>query len=64
MKIIKIDKKELTANEWDGGKTYENFIYPPEAKYSESNFLFQVSSATIEKFLHILHVLKIIIVFC
>lgn len=49
MKITKIAKADLIANEWDGGKTYEYFIYPPEAKYSERNFLFRISSASIDK---------------
>lgn len=34
---------------WAGGKTRELFIYPPEASYDERNFIFRLSSATIEK---------------
>jgi uncharacterized protein len=33
---------------WSGGTTTELFIYPPEADYSQRNFLFRLSTATIE----------------
>ena len=49
MKISKIAKAELMASEWDGGKTYEYFIYPPQANYAERNFMFRISSASIDK---------------
>lgn len=49
MKITKIAKADLMANEWDGGKTYEYFIYPPQTNYAERNFLFRISSASIDK---------------
>lgn len=49
MKVTVLHKKNLIANEWDGGKTYEYLIYPTTAEYSKRNFLFRVSSASIEK---------------
>jgi uncharacterized protein len=33
---------------WSGGTTTELFIYPPEADYSQRNFLFRLSTATVE----------------
>lgn len=44
-----ISKKNLNASVWDGGKTFEYFIYPPEATYAKRDFLFRISTATIEK---------------
>ena len=49
MKITILHKSDVVASEWDGGKTYEYFIYPPESNYSERNFLFRISSASIDK---------------
>jgi len=49
MKITHISKNNIEANSWDGGKTYEYFIYPPGLNYSERNFLFRISAASIEK---------------
>ena len=46
-KIIK--KEDIQPGLWDGGKTFEYYIYPENAAYSERNFLFRVSSATIER---------------
>ena len=33
---------------WSGGRTTELYIYPPEAKYAKRDFLFRISSATVE----------------
>jgi environmental stress-induced protein Ves len=33
---------------WSGGTTTELFIYPEEAEYSERNFDFRISTATVE----------------
>lgn len=49
MKITKISKADLMASEWDGGKTYEYFIYPPQTNYAERIFMFRISSASIDK---------------
>jgi len=49
MKIQLIERKNLTPAVWDGGKTFEYYLSPIDAKYSERNFDFRISSATIEK---------------
>lgn len=49
MKHFIISKNRLQPSVWDGGKTYEYFIYPPEATYAKRDFLFRVSAASIEK---------------
>lgn len=47
--MIKISKQNIIPNKWDGGLTYEYFIFPAESKYIDRNFDFRISSATIEK---------------
>lgn len=49
MKHFIISKNSLKPSVWDGGKTYEYFIYPPEATYTKRDFLFRISAASIEK---------------
>ncbi|SKB79044.1 Various environmental stresses-induced protein Ves [Soonwooa buanensis] len=49
MKYIKISKQHITPSIWDGGKTFEYFIYPPETNYAKRDFLFRISAASIEK---------------
>jgi len=49
MKHLIISKNNLQPSVWNGGKTYEYYIYPPESNYSERNFLFRISAASIEK---------------
>lgn len=46
-KIIKI--QDLRPSVWDGGETFEYFIFPEGAEYSKRNFLFRISSASIKK---------------
>lgn len=43
-----IRKKELEVNRWSGGTTTQLFIYPEDAQYRERNFLWRLSTATIE----------------
>jgi environmental stress-induced protein Ves len=38
---------DFKTTEWSGGKTTEMFIYPDDAKFSERNFLYRISVATI-----------------
>ncbi|WDV44657.1 HutD family protein [Clostridiaceae bacterium M8S5] len=45
IKIIK-KKQQITSN-WSGGKTTELFIYPPNSNYKQRNFLWRLSSATV-----------------
>ena len=47
--MIKISKQNIQPNQWDGGLTYEYFIYPVDSNYGSRNFDFRISSATIEK---------------
>lgn len=44
MEVIKTFK----TTDWSGGKTTEMFIYPEACIYSDRNFDFRISSATIE----------------
>lgn len=46
MQIIKHNQQQ-TVN-WSGGTTTQLFIYPPDAQYAERNFLFRISTATVE----------------
>lgn len=42
-------KKNLVPSIWDGGKTYEYRIFPETSDYADKDFLFRISSASIEK---------------
>ncbi len=44
-----ISKSDLIPSIWDGGKTYEYFISPADSSYSNRDFDFRISSASIEK---------------
>ena len=48
--MISILKKEenYTVSEWSGGKTKELAIYPPDCRYADRDFIFRLSSATVE----------------
>ncbi|MDM1390563.1 HutD family protein [Myroides marinus] len=48
MDIRLIRKEEVLTSQWAGGKTNEYIIYPSKAKYADRDFLFRISSATIE----------------
>jgi len=49
MNIRLFAKKDTKASIWSGGLTYEYMIYPETANYSNRDFVFRISSATIEK---------------
>lgn len=49
MKITKISKDTLTPTIWDGGETFEYYIYPENSLYANRNFLFRISAASIAK---------------
>ncbi|KQO22565.1 hypothetical protein ASF10_09350 [Flavobacterium sp. Leaf82] len=49
MNISLFTKKNTTASIWSGGLTYEYMIFPETANYIDRDFLFRISSATIEK---------------
>jgi len=46
MQIIPSSKFITTL--WSGGSTTELFIFPPESNFKERNFLFRISTATVE----------------
>jgi len=49
MNIILLSKKDSKASIWSGGLTYEYMIYPETANYADRDFVFRISSATIEQ---------------
>lgn len=49
MNIRLLPKKDSASSIWSGGLTYEYIIYPETANYSDRDFIFRISSATIEK---------------
>ena len=49
MNIHLFPKKDTKASIWSGGLTYEYMIFPETANYSNRDFVFRISSATIEK---------------
>jgi len=49
MYISLVPKKNSKASIWSGGLTYEYMIYPKTANYADRDFIFRISSATIEK---------------
>ena len=49
MNIRLFPKKDSKASIWSGGLTCEYMIYPETASYSDRDFVFRISSATIEK---------------
>ena len=46
LKIIPF--QSVFASTWSGGKTYQFYIYPEQSSYSELNFIYRISSATID----------------
>ncbi|WP_083572229.1 HutD family protein [Flavobacterium johnsoniae] len=49
MNIILFPKKDTKPSIWSGGLTYEYMIYPKMANYADRDFVFRISSATIEE---------------
>lgn len=43
-----VRKKDWMTKRWTGGETTQLFIYPPQAHYEKKDFLFRVSTASIE----------------
>ncbi|ALU27681.1 HutD family protein [Myroides odoratimimus] len=48
MTIELIKKEEIITSVWSGGKTNEYVIYPRDTQYVDKDFIFRISSATIE----------------
>ena len=61
-----IKKNEFQVSEWSGGTTTELLIYPEDAKYSDRNFKWRLSSARVEAeesiFTHLPGISRIIMV--
>lgn len=49
MNISLFPKKSSKASIWNGGLTYEYMIHPKTASYTDRDFVFRISSATIEE---------------
>lgn len=47
--IRHIPKNKLTTTNWSGGTTTQLFIYPENSSYAERNFIFRISTATVEQ---------------
>jgi uncharacterized protein len=41
-------KEKQHTTKWSGGTTTELYIFPPQAKYTERDFEFRISTATVE----------------
>lgn len=48
MQIKMYQKEDYPVSNWSGGKTTQLFIYPEDSEYAKRNFLFRISSATVD----------------
>ncbi len=48
MKSVLKKEENYSISEWSGGKTRELAIYPPKCRYADRDFIFRLSSATVE----------------
>ncbi|HEY1031421.1 MAG TPA: HutD family protein [Flavipsychrobacter sp.] len=48
MNVVQLTAKERTTINWASGTSTEIFIYPSNATFAERNFLFRISTATVE----------------
>lgn len=48
MQFQKINQNAYLLNKWAHGETTEHFIYPEDGNYAERNFLWRISSATVD----------------
>ncbi len=48
MSIEILKKDSFAVSEWSGGTTTELFIYPKNSEYRKKDFLFRLSSATVD----------------
>ena len=48
MQIQVISEKQMLTTKWSGGRTTQCAIYPPQCVYADRDFLWRVSSATVE----------------
>lgn len=43
-----INKEHYSVSNWSGGQTTELYIYPEDSKYKDRNFMWRISSATMD----------------
>ena len=48
MQVKMYQKEDYPVSNWSGGKTTQLFIYPENSEYAKRNFLFRISSATVD----------------
>lgn len=48
MKTEIIKEEQYSVSCWSGGKTRQIYIYPPNSSYAQRDFIFRISSATVE----------------
>ncbi|MCE5196367.1 MAG: HutD family protein [Negativicutes bacterium] len=48
MQVFHQTAKDYTTLPWSGGSTTQLFLWPPKGSYPERDFLFRISSATVE----------------
>ena len=48
MKTYLFKEEDYNTSRWTGGQTKELAIYPAESKYLDRNFIWRLSSATVE----------------
>ena len=46
--IQKLTEKDYAISSWSGGTTTQLAIWPPEARYADRDFLWRISSATVD----------------
>jgi len=44
-----LNQKQYTVSRWSGGDTTELYIYPKDGSYTDRNFSFRISTATVDK---------------
>ena len=48
MQVFHLTQKDYITSIWSGGSTTQLFLWPPQGNYNERDFLFRISSATVE----------------
>lgn len=48
MKITQLTAADFRTSTWSGGTTTELFLYPENGSYAARDFLFRISSATVD----------------
>lgn len=48
-RIVHITPQNHMVGLWPGGKTRQIYIHPPGARYADKDFLFRISSVSVEQ---------------